>query len=784
MIRIWGASFTEVTPENRTTTTQIDDQGRVTNIQVPGFAPLSMDYDDRGRIVAIAEGEDGSTDQRVTTMAYYDLPDDPKNGYLQSISGPIPGHVTEYTPDAMGRIRVLERPDDEQILFDYDGNSNLTSLTPPGRPAHTFDYTAVDLMENYNAPDADGGTDVAVTNYQYSPDRDLQVLTLPTGETIEYDFTEDGVTDADGKLNRMTTPEGDYVLSYYPTAEGGKLQSINGPDNCSLSYTYDGMLLKNTTWGGTGCIQGTVGRTYNSDFRLDTVSVNGGQIVDYGYSDDGLLISVGPMALTRDPANGRLTGTTLSSVNTSQTYGTFGGLAGYSASYSGTELYSYQITDRDKLGRIKTKVETVDGVSKTYTYGYDLAGRLETVDVDGNVTSYMYDANGNRLSKTSSSGTEVGFYDDQDRVESYDSNSYTFDEVGSLTSKTAPEGTTSYDYGVLGELRSVSLPDGRTVEYDIDTAGRRVGRRVIEGGVTTEEQRLLYQDWLNPVAELDPSNEVVSRFIYGSRTNVPEFIASKKEDGVTWRTYRVVADHLGSARVVVDIDSGTVIQRLNYDEFGNVLGDSNPGFQPFGFAGGIYDTDTGLVRFGVRDYDAEIGRWTARDPILFTGGQVNLYVYVGNDPIAYVDYSGLWKASGHAELTWEAMSKYGFSPTDMEKVILWNNFVDRTDNVALLNPAAHAMPGSGAEAQKLIEDRLKAAICYWQQGNEFKAYEALGAGLHTLQDQYSHLFQGANIEDHPRLDPDNPQKHWDEFMRAERASEDYIRRFLEGTGQY
>jgi len=54
-------------------------------------------------------------------------------------------------------------------------------------------------------------------------------------------------------------------------------------------------------------------------------------------------------------------------------------------------------------------------------------------------------------------------------------------------------------------------------------------------------------------------------------------------------------------------------QRLAYDEFGRVLGDSNPGFQPFGFAGGLYDADTGLVRFGARDYDAYTGRWTARD---------------------------------------------------------------------------------------------------------------------------------------------------------------------------
>jgi RHS repeat-associated protein len=70
-----------------------------------------------------------------------------------------------------------------------------------------------------------------------------------------------------------------------------------------------------------------------------------------------------------------------------------------------------------------------------------------------------------------------------------------------------------------------------------------------------------------------------------------------------------------------------------------VTSDTNPGFQPFGFAGGLYDADTGLVRFGARDYDAFTGRWTARDPSLFRGG-FNLYAYVHNDPINFIDPDG------------------------------------------------------------------------------------------------------------------------------------------------
>jgi RHS repeat-associated protein len=73
-----------------------------------------------------------------------------------------------------------------------------------------------------------------------------------------------------------------------------------------------------------------------------------------------------------------------------------------------------------------------------------------------------------------------------------------------------------------------------------------------------------------------------------------------------------------------------------------VVNDANPGFQPFGFAGGLYDSGTGLTRFGHRDYDAQSGRWTARDPIGFDGRSSNLYLYVDGDPVNLVDPSGLF----------------------------------------------------------------------------------------------------------------------------------------------
>ena len=106
-------------------------------------------------------------------------------------------------------------------------------------------------------------------------------------------------------------------------------------------------------------------------------------------------------------------------------------------------------------------------------------------------------------------------------------------------------------------------------------------------------------------------------------------------------TYRILRDHLGSVRLVVDVATGSVAQRMEHDEWGRLVADTNPGWQPFGYAGGLWDADTGLVHFGAREYDAETARWTSKDPIGFGGGDTNVYGYVLGDPVNAVDLAGL-----------------------------------------------------------------------------------------------------------------------------------------------
>ncbi len=121
-------------------------------------------------------------------------------------------------------------------------------------------------------------------------------------------------------------------------------------------------------------------------------------------------------------------------------------------------------------------------------------------------------------------------------------------------------------------------------------------------------------------------------------------------------TYYLTYDQVGSLRVVAD-STGNVVKTIEYDSFGNIIGvgGTDPSFEvPFGLAGGLHDRDTGLVRFGYRDYDPDIGRWTAKDPIFFAGGDVDLYGYCLNDPVNLVDPNALFseKLISHASSTW------------------------------------------------------------------------------------------------------------------------------------
>ena len=261
--------------------------------------------------------------------------------------------------------------------------------------------------------------------------------------------------------------------------------------------------------------------------------------------------------------------------------------------------------------------------------------------LNGTLTEeYRYDAFpfGNCSYRTSSlrgATGEVPTYDADDRMTGIADRTYSYDDDGRLTQKVRGYvEQTLYHYSSRGELLNVTLPEGDVIEYVNDPLGRRVAKKI--NGTTLE--KYLWQGQTRLLAVYDDADTLLMRFRYADG-RMP---VSMTKNG---QTYYLVWDQAGSLKAVAD-SAGTVIKTVTYDSFGYIVSDSNPSFDvPFGFAGGLHDVDTGLVRFGARDYDPEIGRWTAKDPILFAGGDTDLYGYVLNDPVNFVDPWGLWKVT-------------------------------------------------------------------------------------------------------------------------------------------
>jgi len=588
-------------PQGRMSTTIYDPNNLLTTrLTIPGLFDTNFGYNTRGRLTSI------NSDIRQTTFAY-----DPQ-GNLFSITDPE-NKTTTYSYDAVGRMTGIHRPDSSSVSFTYDKNANMTVLTNPSTVNHGFGYNKVNLNSSYQTPLS------GRYSYLYNRDRRLLQINFPSGKQIRNIYDKDRVI-------QTQTPEGNIDLSYLC---GSKVGSITkGMEG--ITYGYDGSLVTSETLGGT--LNQSLSYTYNNDFNFSQFTYAGGS-VNFTYDNDGLLTGVGNFTITRNADNGLPESVTGGSLNLTRTFNGYGGVESQNFSVNSLSLTSWGLT-RDKNGRITTKTETVEGTTSNYVYTYDSMGRLLTVTKDGTlIEEYQYDSVGTRtyemnVQKGISGRTYT--YSDEDHLLTAGGVTYQYDADGFLTTKTEGSDITHYSYSSRGELLNVNLPDGTVIEYINDPLGRRITKRV--DGVITE--KYLWQGLTRLLAVYNGSNNFIMRFDYAD-ARMP---AAMTKGGIT---YYLTYDQVGSLRVVADA-SGNVIKRIDYDSFGNIIDDTNTGFTiPFGFAGGLYDRDTGLVRFGFRDYDPDTGRWTAKDPILFTAGQVDLYGYVANNPVNWADPLGL-----------------------------------------------------------------------------------------------------------------------------------------------
>ena len=236
---------------------------------------------------------------------------------------------------------------------------------------------------------------------------------------------------------------------------------------------------------------------------------------------------------------------------------------------------------------------------------------------------------------------------------------YGFDGAGNRTTATLPSGSSSYTYNSGNELTS-RLSGSTTTTYSYDGDGNLTGNSAGFGAVynalnqttsiTPPGQSAQSYNYTGPnQAQLfnNNGNQMVydKMGLYGNGTDsyFHDTRGNLLAGLIGAGTYYYLEDGLGSIVGLTDV-SGNVVQSYQYDPYGNVTSSTGSiTANPWQFAGGFYDSTTGLYKFGVRYYDPTLGRWTQQDPLggsLFDPSTGNRYAYTNDNPDNLVDPTG------------------------------------------------------------------------------------------------------------------------------------------------
>ncbi|MEZ2303239.1 MAG: RHS repeat domain-containing protein, partial [Microcoleus sp.] len=655
-------------PAGRRSILHLDEGGRVIKTETAGLESVSFNYDNRGRLISAMQGN-----QTILNYSY------DEQGRLSSL-GNAEGNQVQYNYDEVGRIIQTTLPSGRTYNFAYDANSNLTQIIVPNGAVHSLNYTPGNLEAGYLPPAIDpsnspllkggwggsyssseeippnpplrrGGYEENLSNSPlinednssnsplfkggwggsysstYDTEQQLTNSTLPSGRTVQ------GIYNQSGDLERATYPEATVDVTYEKESKRvTKLvrTPVEGDTPQEMTFTYDGGLVTEMAW--IGVANGTYRYRYDNNFSLVGMQLDDEPEIEMKRDADGLLTQYGQFQVARNQATGAPTQITDGKMNVDIEYDNSGRVISRTNLVNGRVIYQLQLS-YDLLSRIVQKRETVTGTTHIYDYTYDLDGQLILVKCDGEIVErYVYDDNGNRTEWQLGTQQHTASYDAQDRLIELDGTPYEFDADGFLMQR----GDMTLKYSATGELLEVSWPDGKAINYTYDSMNRRVARTDEKGTV-----QYLYGNPNHPfqVTAVRDNSGNLSVYEYD---DFGSLLAIRRGDG--W--YGVTTDQLGTPRVVFD-KSDRVVKVLKYDSFGQGIGDSNLEFElPISFAGGLNEPDTELVRFGFRDYDAVAGKWTAKDPIGFAGGDGNLYGYIVNEPVNLTDPSGLDPNSG------------------------------------------------------------------------------------------------------------------------------------------
>ena len=507
---------------------------------------------------------------------------DSTNDTLSNITDPK-GNVYSFTYDGEGNLLTVTDPDNEITEFDYNSYGQLLNLTDANNGVTSFTYDAGGNLTRMNDPLGE------VTNYTYDTMGRLTGLTDPNGNTFSY--TYDGV----GYLTNVTYPNASMANYTYSCCNLIEAQDASG----SLYFSYNGMgrLVSFTNQDNH-----TIAYEYDSEGNLVNLTYPGNKTVNYEYDADNRLTKVTDWleheTLYNYDKGGRLTSSTSPGLIT---------------------IYKY-----DNAGKLITLMNynsnTMEVVS-AYTYEHDDNSNRE------NVSRYL------PLGNASFSTTNAAYsYNADNQLTSDGVNSYSYDNNGNLESISGSPAM-NFTYNVLNQL--VEYSDGSQVyNYSYDALGNRIAKEV---NTTTTKYVVNPAAGLpSVIAETDVNGTITAYYVYG--LGLISKIDASGEDA-----YYYQYDGLGSTVAITD-ENGTIVNKYAYGDFGEeaenrVEGVSNP-FRYVGRYGVQTDADD-LLYMRARYYKPSVGRFINKDPIGLAGG-MNLYNYVGGNPIGRIDPMGLW----------------------------------------------------------------------------------------------------------------------------------------------
>ncbi len=503
--------------------------------------------------------------------------------------------MTTYHYDGHDRLLWIQYPGDTNEIFGYDAASNITSYTVRDGSTINYEFDAINRLTVKNRP---GDPNIV---YRYNIASRLYDVNDGRAVTEGGGLTELYYYDRIGRLTDVNDIKARFVSYEYD--ERSLRTKLTYPDDSNVTYEYD-----------------VLGRLTKLKYENNTIA-------QYKY----------------DELSRRTLLTLGNDANTVYEYDLANRLTKLTNNLDVSNSIIFEYADYDKVGnRLTCKVDDDDA----QVYYYDVLYQLTYVDYnDGNTTDYDYDALGNR--------TEV----DDGTAIIYDSNSlnqytavgpqgsqtdYHYDENGNLID----DGTYLYYYDCENRLTDVNDQNDTAVAfYKYDYRGRRVRKRMYGGSPPLT--RYCYDGDQVIVKYSGPSSNIPRRkFIYGSGIDEPIAMIDCTDND---KIYYYHFDGLGSVVALSDVNA-TVIESYSYDVFGKVtIRDANDQIlttssvkNPYMFTGRRYDEDTGLYYYRARYYKPDIGRFLQTDPIGYASG-LNMYTYVGNNPVNYTDPYGLFR---------------------------------------------------------------------------------------------------------------------------------------------